>query len=111
MQVQQHTHGAVTVVKPLGSITGEDADLLRDQLTQVRERSLGRLVLDASAVPYIDSRGLEVLLEANEALAAGGQTLKLCGVSDVLREVLDVTDLASLFEHFEDVNGAVRSFL
>ena len=32
-------------------------------------------------------------------------------VEDTVREVLELTDLASHFEHFHDANTAVRSFL
>ena len=31
--------------------------------------------------------------------------------SEGVREVLELTDLASMFEHFDDVNSGVRSFL
>ena len=111
MKIQQQMHGAVTVLKPVGPVTQVDADSLRDLLLEVRGRSLGRLVLDASAMPFVDSRGLEVLLEVNSELEESGQALKLCGLNEVVREVLELTDLASLFELFEDVNSAVRSFL
>jgi len=30
---------------------------------------------------------------------------------ETVREILDLTELSPLFEHFEDVNTAVRSFL
>jgi anti-anti-sigma factor len=111
MQIHEKKHGAVTVIRPQGPITGSDAEQLKTALLEGVNRSLGRLVLDASSVPYVDSRGLEVLLEVNEELARSGQSLKLCGLNEVVREVLELTDLASLFEHFADVNSSVRSFL
>ena len=46
-----------------------------------------------------------------EQLAQSGNALKLCGVNETVREVLDLTDLTSLFEYFEDINAAVRSYL
>ena len=41
----------------------------------------------------------------------GGRALKLCAVNKTIRQVLELTALVSQFEHFEDVNSAVRSFL
>ncbi len=111
MNIEKNTHGAVTVLKPVGAVTQKDADDLHIQLVDVGRQSLGRMVLDVTAVPFMDSRALEVLLEFNEELSASGRALKLCGVSDLLREVLELTDLLSSFECFEDVNSAVRSFL
>jgi len=37
--------------------------------------------------------------------------LRLCAANKTVREVLDLTDLAGLFDHFEDATTAVRSFL
>jgi anti-anti-sigma factor len=59
----------------------------------------------------VDSKALEVLLDATERLADSGQALRLCGANETVREVLDLTDLSRFFEHYQDVNSAVRSFL
>ncbi|MCW5777052.1 MAG: STAS domain-containing protein [Phycisphaeraceae bacterium] len=111
MQIIEQRQGAVTVLKPVGPLVQKDADQLKSRATDVLRKSLGRFVIDASAIAYADSRGLEVLVELTEELGAGGQALKLSSVNETLREVLDLTELAPLFECHEDVNCAVRSFL
>lgn len=111
MEIQEQRHGAVTVIKPVGALAQTDADQFRTHITGVLGRSLGRFVVDASAIPFVDSRGLEILVDLSEDMASSGQAMRLCGVSDTLREVFDLTDTASLFEHYEDVETAVRSFL
>lgn len=111
MKIEEKSHGAVTVVKPMGPITQEGSGVLLAHLLDARTRSLGRLVIDTSAVTYVDSSGLEVLLEVSEELGRSGQALKLCGLQDMVREVLELTDLASSFDHFDDVTTAARSFL
>lgn len=111
MDIQEQRHGAVTVVKPVGPLVQADAEQFRTHLEGVLARSLGRFVLDASAVPYVDSPGLESLASATETLISGGRSLRVCGAGETLREVLDLTGLAERFEFFEDVTTAVRSFL
>jgi anti-sigma B factor antagonist len=111
MEIQEQRQGAVTVLKPSGPLVQEDAEAFKRRVDEVMGKSLGRLVVDASAIPFADSRGLEVLAELTEELSKSGQALKLCGTAETLREVLDLTELAPLFELFEDVNTAVRSFL
>jgi anti-anti-sigma factor len=103
--------GAVTVLRPEGPLKGEDAEQFRKRMSELLNASLGRCVLDASAIQFVDSKGLEALVDANEAIAETGQSLKLCGVNETIRQVLELTELASRFEHFADVNAAVRSFL
>ncbi len=111
MEMIEQTTGAVRVLKPRGPLVLADADQFKARAAALIAASLGRLVVDVSAVPFVDSRGLEVLSELTEELSQSGSALKLCGTNETIREVLDLTDLASHFEHFEDVNTAVRSFL
>lgn len=111
MNIHEQQQGAVVVVRPVGALAGADAERLLAHLRELRGRTLGRFVVDAAGVPFADSRGLEVLAELAEELGASGQALRLAGLSETLREVLELTELADRFEHYEDVPTAVRSFL
>jgi anti-sigma B factor antagonist len=111
MEILEQRHGAVTVLKPQGPLVAEDAEQFRGQLAAVLASSLGRFIVDASEIPYVDSRGLEVLKEATEQLSDSGQALRICGANETVREVLDLTDLSRYFEHYQDATAAVRSFL
>ena len=110
MEIQEQRQGAVTVLKPLGALCQDDAECFKKRMLEVLGKTLGRFVVDASAVAFVDSRGLEALVEVTEVLAQSGLALKLCGANDTLREVFDMTELSSMFESFEDTNSAVRSF-
>ncbi len=111
MELQESKYGAVTVLKPAGPLVGEDSEQFKLKLIELLASSMGRCVVDASDMPYVDSQGLEALVDANDEVASTGHSLKLCGLSDTVRQVLDLTELSSHFEHFADVNTAVRSFL
>ena len=111
MQIQEQKQGAVTVLKPAGPLTEPEVKQFRATVEKAAASNLGRFVLDMSAVPYLDSAGLEAMLDLTEELAQSGQSLKLCASNKTIREVLSLTDLAPLFEQFEDVATAVRSFL
>ncbi len=111
MNIHEQQHGAVTVVRPDGPIVEQDADQLKQRLLEALKRTLGRIVLDISAVSFVDSKGLEALVDVTQKMSRSGQWLKLCAAKRTLREVLELTGVSSQFEHFEDANSAVRSFL
>ena len=111
MRINEQKSGAVTVLKPEGPLLEADAAVLKKKLMATLGASLGRFVLDRSAIPYVDSKGLEALVEVTEEMSRSGQALRLCAPNKTVREVLELTDLASMFDHFEDTNTAVRSFL
>ncbi|MBN1513788.1 MAG: STAS domain-containing protein [Phycisphaerae bacterium] len=111
MEMQTQQRGAVIVVRPDGPLTVVEADSFKDRMAELMRENLGRVVVDASALPYVDSRGLESLAEVAQELAQSGKGLKVCAANETLRQVLDLTGLSTQFEHFEDANSAVRSFL
>ncbi len=111
MEIQETRQGAVTCVKPMGPLVQGDAGQFRRAASDVRIRSLGRFVVDLAAVAYADSQGLEALVELTDELGEGGQSLRVCGANETLREVFAITGVGEMFEHYIDVNTAVRSFL
>ncbi len=111
MMIKEQRHGAVTILAPQGPLCLADAEDLEKRATEAIDKTMGRFVVDLSATPYVDSRALEALLTLTEQLAQSGRVLKLCGACDTIREILDLTDLTAMFEHYADANSAVRSFL
>lgn len=111
MVIEETRHGAVTVLRPKGTLGAQEAPVLVERASETFRRTMGRFVIDASEVPFVDSAGLEALADIAEEVSASGLTLKLCCETETLREVLELTDLASRFEHYEAVGVAVRSFL
>jgi anti-sigma B factor antagonist len=111
MTIAELRQGAVTVLRPSGPLIQQDAAALREQLLRASSANLGRVVLDMSEIPFVDSAGLEAMLDVTEEMSQSGQTLRLCGANKNVREVMTLTDIAPLFDHFEDVTTAVRSFL
>lgn len=111
MNLQRDVQGAVTVLRPDGPLTEPDAERFTGEILEAFDETLGRIALDTSMVSFVDSRGLEAMLDVAEKMIESGKSLKLCGVNDTLRQVLELTDLANMFEYYEDANAAARSFL
>ncbi len=111
MKLLQQRHGAVTMLKPEGPLIEAAASEFDKAARGLVTATLGRFVVDMSAVPFVDSVGLETLLGLTELLEESGKVLKLCAVNKTVRQVFELTEIDSLFDHFEDVNTAVRSFL
>lgn len=111
MQVDEQRHGAVTVVRPRGAMAGDDARDFGRRLARTGRESLGRVVLDASVVSYVDSVGLEAVLEASDALGEMGRTLKVAQANETVREAMELTGVSSQVELYASVQDVVRSFL
>jgi anti-sigma B factor antagonist len=111
MEFLTQQRGAVLVVRPTGPLTTAEADAFKSKVRGLIREHLGRVVIDASAIHFVDSQGLESLADIADELLRSGKGLKLCAANETLQQVIELTGLSPWFEHFEDANSAVRSFL
>ena len=59
----------------------------------------GSVVLDMTACKYISSSGLRVLLYTKKVATSKGQKLYLKGVSDEVKDIMDVTGFNNFFDY------------
>ncbi len=111
MELVTQQRGAVMVVKPTGPLTTTEVEAFKSRVRALIRENLGRVVIDASALHYVDSEGLESLADIADDLLHSGKGLKLCAANETIQQVIELTGLSPRFEHFEDTNSAVRSFL
>jgi anti-sigma B factor antagonist len=90
-------------------VLGEEAAGLRDTLKKVLTTSR-QVVLNLAGVDYIDSSGLGTLVGVYSSARAAGADIKLTGVGQRLRDVLQITKLVTVFEVYDTEQEALASF-
>ena len=111
MNIEEHEIEGITVIKPTGPLVKADAEQFKGVVIEAENHTPGSIILDASSVPFVDSRGLEVLLDVTEDMQReNADVLLIAESNETLREVLELTGIAGDFEFFPDVQSAVRSF-
>lgn len=97
-------------------VNGDNLDASRsydfkDEIKQlVDEKRIFRLVIDLSAVRFIDSSGLGCLIAALRLSHSGNGEVRLCGMCKQVRSVFELVSLDKLFPTFETPEDAVQSF-
>jgi len=100
----------VTVVSCQGRIVfGEEATALREQLKKLLTTHR-QIVLNLSGVAYIDSGGLGTLVGVYSSARAAGADIKLTGLGQRLRDVLQITKLVTVFEVYDSEPQAIAAF-
>lgn len=64
------------------------------------------VMVEMSAVSYIDSSGIAALVEGFQKARSGGQVFCLVGISDSVRSVLELARLDRVFPIYPDVETA-----
>jgi anti-anti-sigma factor len=86
--------GDTLVVSPEGDLDVANAAVLRQVLQQIVDRKeCARLDVDMSAVTFLDSSALGVLVAARRVATANGITFQLRDPGPMVRMVLEVTNL------------------
>ena len=95
-RIEQKPEGIVVSFE--GDVDLQGSPVARDVLLDAVERS-GRVVVDLSAVGYIDSSGIAALVEAlqRSRQRQGGASLALAAVSDPVLRVLRLARLDRVF--------------
>ena len=96
----------MAVLKLTGEIDLQESPGLRAIL---REKSTARcpaLLVDFSAVTYIDSSGLATLIEYRRDLQAFAGQMALFGMDQRVRTIFDLVRLGDIFPIFETVDEA-----
>jgi anti-anti-sigma factor len=111
MQIDSELNGGVKVLRPHGPLVSDESDGFASRVREARNASRGRYVIDMTDLHFVDSAGLEALLELSDEANAAAMSVKLAATNETVREVFDLTGMTDHFELFTDVHSAVRSFL
>jgi len=103
--------GDVTVIDASGRITlGEGSSAFRDLIRDLATQGHKKILLNLSDVTYIDSSGIGELVSGFTTVTNGGGQLKLLGLSNRVKDLLQITKLLTVFQVFEEEAEGVRSF-
>lgn len=111
MPLSVREDGAITVVTVEGDLViGAQEAQFKKTVAQLLEQGRVNLLIDLSAVKFLDSSGLGALVRAmTTSQNEGGQT-KLLGAGPQVRKLLEMTKLDSVFEMYDDLETAASSF-
>jgi anti-sigma B factor antagonist len=110
LKMETRQADGVTIFSCQGRIVfGEEAAALRENLKRVLASSR-QIVLNLSGVSYIDSGGLGILVGVYSSARAAGAEIKLTGLGQRLRDVLQITKLVTVFEVYDTEQEAIATF-
>jgi anti-anti-sigma factor len=79
----------------------------RDYLDQQKTE----IIIDFTKVRFLDSQGLELLLQMQKELRLRGGTLKLVHLDELCLDILKATQLINAFRIYDNMNKAVKDVL
>jgi len=103
--------GEVKVVALSGSITLGSGDVtMRNLIKDLVEQGHQKIIVDLGEVSFMDSTGLGELVSAYTSARGKNATLKLANLTKKIDDLMEITQLSSVFDSFESLEEAVQSF-
>lgn len=97
MNVTSTVLGDTLIAKLEGRIDASTSKDLEQQAMQWIEDGNIRLVLDCEEVAYVSSAGLRVFLLIAKKIAEKSGSIKLCALTEPVREIFDISGFSKLF--------------
>jgi anti-sigma B factor antagonist len=111
MKIGRHEEGSIVVIEPKGKITiGEGDVLLREEITRLLGEDKKQLVLDLGGISYMDSAGVGELVSVYTSVKNRGGELKLSCLTKKIKDLLQITQLMTIFDTYETTQEAVSAF-
>ncbi len=95
--VRSSSVGDGMMIQPIGDIDLVRSPMLRAALASAAAKKPSRLVVDLSAVLYMDSSGVATLVEAMQVARRNGAKLILCGLQPRVRSIMEIARLDTVF--------------
>jgi anti-sigma B factor antagonist len=112
MALKETVHSDVVVLTPTGSLLGDsETEQLRDRIKSLVEEGFLKIVLDVSALQWVNSAGLGAMISCLASLTNKGGDLRIANVTDKIKSLFLITQLVKVFKTYESVDRSVSSFL
>jgi anti-sigma B factor antagonist len=105
----RHTPHA-SLIDLRGRLTFFEVGVLRENVTRLLSEGHKHIVLNLSALKYLDSSGIGELARIYVMVLKSGGEMKVVGLSRNVEEILKVTHLYQVFPEFPDEETALESF-
>ena len=109
MQIEKSSEDGVTTLKVSGEVDLHASPELRSELQSCVSEKTPVLLVDFSAVEYIDSSGLATFIEYLRDAAAYDGKIALFGMKQKVRTIFDLVRLNELFTIADSADAAVAA--
>ena len=109
ISVSQTSAGDVPILAVNGEVDVYSAPTLKDRIGELIESGQTTLIVDLSAVAFLDSTGLGALVEARAATTEAGGSLPLVCNQERILKLFTITGLDGVFTIHPTISDAVTA--
>lgn len=98
------------VIKLDGAVDAHTAPQFEEEVQKVIDDGQNKIVVDCEKLTYISSAGLGVFMGFVEEVRETGGDIKICGLTEKVKQPFEILGFESLFHFCHDVVSAKEKF-
>lgn len=107
MEVHVRNHERAATIEVQGEVDLYTSPRMREAIVRMASGKTPLVVVDLSAVKYMDSSGVATLVEGLQLSRGYGGVFRLAGLGGAVREVFKFAKLEKVFEIYPDATRAL----
>ncbi len=108
--VATETDGEIAVIRLEGAVDAHTAPKFEEAVQTVIDQGQNKIVVDCERMTYISSAGLGVFMCFIEEVRDENGDIKICGLSEKVKQPFEILGFESLYDFCPDVESARRRF-
>ncbi len=109
--IEQSKVGSFTVLSMKDSLSRDNAYVLKSLCQDLISEKKLQIVLDCKNIPYMDSQGLETLLQIRDTIRQSNGSFVLVGLNDVCNDIMIATRLNTALFIEKDIHQVIKKGL
>jgi anti-anti-sigma factor len=110
MEISTRQQGEAWIVGLAGNLDSATSPKAQQELDAIVSGGAHRIAVDFSALDYISSAGLRVLLGIAKKVGAKGGALRTFGLNQTVKEVFDISGFSTILPVFASEADALKGF-
>ncbi len=111
MDIKERVVDGVSVLDLAGKIVLGEGDLqVKERIKDLLADGQRHILLNLADITYIDSAGLGALISCYTTVKRESGKLKLVNLTKRIQDLLAITKLITVFDHFDNEKAALASF-
>lgn len=108
MEIKQVKHGDIALLNLIGRLDANTSGELESVLIPMIDEGEKKIILDFSALDYISSAGLRLLLLAAKKLRNNKGEIILCSMKDFIKEIFEISGFTPIFTIVDSKEDALK---
>ncbi len=111
MAIKQKLLDDVAIIIVSGKLMGgNETKKMHETVKEITDKGHKKIIIDLSAVKWMNSQGLGILISCLTTIKNANAILKIAGATDKVNSLFMITKLITVFDCYETVGHGIANF-